>query len=110
MNLPIRALAKRVFAVVASGLLFTACAVRRVTICCEPHTAAIYVDGMYQGKGLVEYTIPKGSKHIVVSCSEDGISFGNRRFSTRGISPYINIYMSEYMQYSSSPASTLTTH
>lgn len=110
MNRYYQPVAKRLFVAIVVAISFSACTTQRVTICCEPHNAAIYVNGMYQGKGLVEYCIPRGSKHIVVSCSEDGVSFANRTFPTHGISPYINIYMSEYMRYSSSPAKTLITH
>lgn len=90
-------------------LLFTSCAARRVTIYCEPHRAAIYVDGQYQGNGIIHYSIPHKQKYIIVSCSEDGVSFVNRKFYTRGLKSEISIYMDEYKEYSSEPK-TLSTY
>lgn len=89
--------------------LLTSCAARRVTIYCEPHRAAIYVDGKYQGNGIIYYSIPHRQKYIVVSCSEDGVSFVNHKFYTRGLKSEISIYMDEYKEYSSEPK-TLSTY
>lgn len=93
-----------------AGLLFlSSCAARRVTICCEPQRAAIYVDGQYQGNGIINYSIPPKQKYIVVSCSEDGISFASRKFYTKGLKSPISIYLDEYREYSSEPK-TLSTY
>lgn len=93
-----------------AGLLFlSSCAVRHVTIYCEPQRAAIYVDGQYQGSGIVNYSIPPKQKHIVVSCTEDGVSFVSRKFHTKGLKSAISIYLDEYREYSSEPK-TLSTY
>ena len=89
--------------------LLTSCAVRSVTIYCEPQSAAIYIDGEYVGNGIVNYSIPKGMRCFELSCTEDGESFVSRTVYTRGISPTISIYLSEYMQYSSEHK-TMTTY
>lgn len=95
---------------VLSGLLsLTSCAVRSVSIYCEPQRAAIYVDGQYQGNGIVNYSIPPKQKYIVVSCSEDGVSFVSRKFYTKGLKSGISIYLDEYREYSSDPK-TLSTY
>lgn len=90
-------------------LLLTSCATRRVTIYCEPQRAAIYVDGQYQGNGIINYSIPPKQKYIVVSCTEDGVSFVNRKFYTKGLKSEISIYLDEYREYSSEPK-TLSTY
>lgn len=89
--------------------LFTSCAARRVTIYCEPQRAAIYIDGQYQGNGIINYSIPPKQKCFVVSCSEDGVSFVSRKFYTKGLKSAISIYLEEYREYSSEPK-TLSTH
>lgn len=83
--------------------------VRNVTICCEPQRAAIYVDGTYQGSGIVNYSFPRKQKYIVVACSEDGETFMKRKFYTRSLPASINLYLSEYLSYSSGNE-TLSTH
>lgn len=88
--------------------LLASCAPRRVVVYCEPQRAAIYIDGLYQGHGIVNYSIPRRQKQIVVSCTEDGVSFVSRRFLTKGLSPEISIYLDEYRSYSSDPQ-TLST-
>lgn len=90
-------------------LLLSSCASQRISIYCEPQSASIYVDGHYQGDGIVHYTISRGQKYIVVSCSEDGISFVQRRFYTPHLPSSICIYLDDYKTYSSSP-NTLSTH
>lgn len=90
-------------------LLLTSCAVRRVTVYCEPQSAAIYVDGQYQGNGIINYSIPPKQRYIIVSCSEDGVSFVSRKFHTRGLKIPISIYLDEYREYSSEPK-TLSTY
>lgn len=98
-----------IWCLLAGLLLLTSCAARRVTIYCEPHRAAIYVDGQYQGNGIINYSIPRKQNYIIVSCSEDGVSFVNRKFYTRGLKYEISIYMDEYKEYSSEPK-TLSTY
>lgn len=102
---------KRLLLVLSVVLIFTSCASsRQVSIFCEPQHAAIYVDGQYQGKGVVvKYQIPPKQKYIVVSCSEDGVSFVERRFYTKSIPSVLNIYLDEYKTYSSNPQ-TFSTH
>ena len=82
---------------------------QRITVYCEPHQAAIYIDGQYQGNGIINYSIPRKQKYIIVSCTDDGISFVNRRFFTKGIKSEISIYLDEYKTYSSDPK-TLSTY
>lgn len=95
------------FAFTTSFLL--SCAPQRITVYCEPHQAAIYIDGQYQGNGIINYSIPRKQKYIIVSCTDDGISFVNRRFFTKGIKSEISIYLNEYKTYSSDPK-TLSTY
>ena len=89
--------------------LLPSCAPQRITVYCEPHQAAIYIDGQYQGNGIINYSIPRKQKYIIVSCTEDGVSFVNRRFLTKGIKSEISIYLDEYKTYSSDPK-TLSTY
>ncbi len=90
-------------------ILLPDCAPQRITVYCEPHQAAIYIDGQYQGNGIVNYSIPRKQKYIVISCTKDGVSFIDRKFYTRGLRPEINIYLDEYNTYSSNPK-TLSTN
>ena len=87
----------------------TSCAVQHVAIYCEPQNAAIYVNGEYLGNGIINYAIPRKCKHIVVSCSEDGISFIHQEFCSRELPSSINLYLEEYKTYSSDYKS-LTIH
>lgn len=84
--------------------------VRHVTIYCEPQRAAIYVDDVYQGNGIVRYEIPKGQKYITVSCSEDGVNFASRRLYVRGLQSSISFSLDEYMRYASDNQNQLSTH
>lgn len=87
--------------------LLTSCAPQRVTVYCEPHFAKIYIDGKYQGNGIVQYSIPKSQKYIVVSCTEDDMRFISRKFLVHGLKSEISVYMDEYTDYSSSPKTLL---
>jgi len=89
--------------------LLPSCAPQRITVYCEPQQAAIYIDGQYQGNGIINYSISRKQKYIIVSCTEDGVSFVNRRFFTKGIKSEISIYLDEYKTYSSDP-NTLSTY
>ena len=44
--------------------LLPSCAPQRITVYCEPHQAAIYIDGQYQGNGIINYSIPRKQKYI----------------------------------------------
>ena len=81
--------------------LLTSCAPRKVTIYCQPQHAGIYVDGVFQGNGIVDYYLPKGQKSFVVSCSEDGVTFVNRKLYTRSLPTSVSLYLDEYRTYSS---------
>lgn len=86
---------------IAISMMLCSCVSSKVTILSEPSTAAIYVDDIYQGNGIVQYEIPKGQKYIEISCSEDGVNFARRRFFVRSMDRTISFRISEYMQYSS---------
>ena len=89
-------------------ILLASCAPQKVTVYCEPHYARIYIDGKYQGNGIVQYSIPKSQKYIVVSCTEDDMRFISRKFLVHGLKSEISVYMGEYTDYSSSPKTLLT--
>lgn len=75
--------------------------VKHITITCNPSTAEIYVDDVYQGKGFVRYDIPKGQKYIQISCSDDGVNYASRRFFVRSMETNIDFYLTEMLKYSS---------
>ncbi len=91
------------------GLFMTSCSVQHVTIYCEPHNADIYINGKFQGNGIVDFPIPPHQPYIVVSCSEDNVFLYERQFSTKNLPSVINIYLDEYKKYSSE-SSMLKTH
>lgn len=91
-------LAFSVFCVIILG---SCAATKHVTITCEPSTAAIYVDGVFQGSGYVQYNIPRNQKYIEISCSEDGFIVAKQRYYVRNIGSHVSFTISEYMRYSS---------
>ena len=97
------------FGILLSAALLTSCAAPQVTVYCEPQYAEIYIDGQYQGNGIINYSFPREQKYITISCGEDGVLFYERRFYTRSLPKSINIYLDEYKTYSSD-LQTLSTH
>lgn len=87
----------------------TACSPKQVTIYCEPQNASIYVNGLYQGQGIVKYPIPPKQKYFVISCTLDGESFVSRNVHVRNIKSDINIYLRDPLRYSQQDK-TLSTH
>lgn len=85
------------------GVLFSSSctSVKHITITCNPSTAEIYVDDVYQGNGFVKYDIPKGQKYIQISCSDDGVNYASRRFYVRSIDSIIDFQLKEMLRYSS---------
>lgn len=82
-------------------ILFSCVATKHVTITCEPSSAGIYINDVYQGVGIVKCEIPIKQKYVEISCSEDGVNFAKRRFYIRSMNSIVNFKISEYMQYSS---------
>ena len=79
---------------------------KHITITSTPNSANIYVDGVFQGTGYVQYDIPKNQKYIDISCGEDGIILAQRRFNVRSMSHHIDFSITEYMRYSSTDTPT----
>lgn len=92
------------------ALIFSLCCVvclvscvgtKHITITSTPNSADIYVDGVFQGTGYVQYSIPKNQKYIEISCSEDGVIVAQRRYKVRDMGSNVDFTISEYMRYSS---------
>lgn len=97
-------------ALLAVALSAASCsAVKHVTIYCEPQRAAIHVDDIYRGNGIVRYEVPRAQKWITVSCSEDGIRFASRRLRIKGAHTTVSFRLDEYMRYSSGDQPRLST-
>lgn len=45
---------------------------------CDEQQIEIYIDDEYVGRGLVNYTVPKGQDYVNVSCRDNGIEVYSR--------------------------------
>lgn len=90
------------FILLMAAFLCTNCAVsRHITVMSKPHDASIYIDGEYQGKGVVKYAAPKGAKSVRVSCSTDGFIYDEKEVHLSKKHQYISVSLEELMQYGS---------
>lgn len=83
-----------------SGFLFSCSSVRSFQVCCNPHSAKIYVDGVYVGNGTVDCNVPVKQKWVEISCTIDDVNFTTSRYYIKSIENYIDITISEQMSYS----------
>lgn len=93
---------------IISAFILTSCAAQRVVVYCEPSQTSIYIDGSYQGDGIVHYSIPKGQKFITISFYDGNEYIVTRKFCTKGLSREISIYLDEYKSYSFTPKTLIT--
>lgn len=93
---------------IISAFILTSCAAQRVVVYCEPSQTSIYIDGFYQGDGIVHYSIPKGQKFITISCYNGNEYIVTRKFCTKELPRVISIYLDEYKSYSVTPKTLIT--
>lgn len=87
-------------------ILNSSCSVsHEVIIMSKPQTAAIYIDGEYQGIGYVRYVAPKGAQSIQVSCSTNGEIYDYKEVFLSKKQQYVNISEEEFMRYGAQPNS-----
>lgn len=55
-----------------------------VHLMCDEQQVEIFVDDNYVGRGLVQYTVPKGNEYMRVSCREGGVEVYSREFYVKG--------------------------
>lgn len=73
-----------------------------VSLLCDEQHIELYIDGKYVGRGLVNYTVPKGQSNIEVSCIENGMEVYNRSFYIKGMNnQLIEITIPKDYRYSS---------
>ena len=97
-------------ALVAALTLASCAGVKQVAVYCEPQSAAIYVDEVYRGNGIVRCDIPRRQKYVTIACSEDGVRFAERRLLVRILSPTVEFRLEEFQRYSSSAQQPLSVH
>lgn len=100
----------RIAASLAALALGSCAGVKQVTIYCEPQRAAIYVDEVYRGNGIVRCDIPRRQKYVTIACSEDGVRFAERRLLVRSLDAAVEFRLEEYLHDSSLPQGALRTH
>lgn len=100
----------RITASLAALALGSCAGVKQVTIHCEPQRAAIYVDEVYRGNGIVRCDIPRRQKYVTIACSEDGVRFAERRLLVRSLDATVMFRLEEYLRYSSSPQQPLSAY
>ena len=78
--------------------------VKTIGLSCNERQIEIYVDNEYLGRDLVYYTIPKGRKHIEVSCRENGIEVYHRQINVENKKgQLIELQIPKNYKYSNKP-------
>ena len=55
---------------------------RDLVLTCQERHIEIYIDGLYLGRDMVNYRVPKGQKYVEVSCRNDGIEVYSKKIYT----------------------------
>ncbi len=77
---------------------------KTIALACQERQIEIYVDDEYLGRDLVYYSVPKGRKHIEVSCRDNGIEVYHRRINVRDRKgTLIELQIPKNYRYSSKP-------
>lgn len=75
---------KIIYATVLVTFLCACATMTSIHLSCNEQHVEIYVDDEYVGRGLVNYTVPKGKDYIQVSCRENGIEIYSRKLYVKG--------------------------
>lgn len=73
-----------IYATVIVTCLCACATITPIHLSCNEQHVEIYVDDEYVGRGLVNYTVPKGKDYIQISCRENGIEIYSRRLYVKG--------------------------
>ncbi len=65
-------------------LLFSCTTSIPISLLCSEQDIEIYVNDEYVGRGLINYTVPKGTDYISVSCRDNGVEIYERNFYVKG--------------------------
>lgn len=70
---------KKIFLGTATAYCLISCASSTpINLMCDEQQIEIYIDDEYVGRGLVNYTVPKGQDYVNVSCRDNGIEVYSR--------------------------------
>ena len=94
---------QNIIVAVSAACCFASCgSTASVSLLCDEQHVELYVDDEYVGRGLVNYTVPKGQDEIRVSCREGGEEVYNRSYYVKGMkNQLIEITIPKDYRYSS---------
>lgn len=76
---------KKILIYIGAFYLLSSCITSSyVSISCNEQDVEIYINNEYIGRGLVNYSAPKGIEEINISCKENGNEIYNRNFYIKG--------------------------
>lgn len=67
-----------------SIMLFACSTAKSIKFYCQDQQIDLYINGEYAGNGIVNYTYPKGTETVKVSCVQDGVEIFTRTFYIDG--------------------------
>ena len=67
-----------------SIMLFACSTTQSIRFYCQDQQVDLYINGEYAGNGIVNYTYPKGTETVKVSCVQDGTEIYTRTFHIDG--------------------------
>lgn len=80
-----RCTARHIFIAGLFAMALSACSTTKsIRFYCQDQQVDLYINGEYAGNGIVNFTYPKGTEKVEVSCMQDGLEIYTRTFHIDG--------------------------